>query len=497
MKSPLFRLFAVRAVLALAAAVPSASGLAFKVTVAYPKSAFDGPFTGKVAVYFSQRLSEPRLGPSWFSPEPVLIGSFKDVKPDEIMTLNAGNNEGSRSILARAKPGIYFVQAVIDRNLGGRAVGDSEGNLYSAAKEVRFDPKGDFEIELTCDRAVARPEFVETRHVKEFRIPSKLLSEFYKRTVYLEAAVELPVEWHDQQERKFPVVYEVPGFGGNHLGLSGFETMAGCYRDGEPFIHVELNPECPLGHSVFADSANNGPWGKALTTELIPELERRFRGCGMRFVAGHSSGGWSSLWLQVNYPDVFHGCWSTSPDPVDFRSFQGTDIYRPGANMFFDDAGKRRPLARLGSTVLTTFQEFSERERGLRGEQLGSFEAVFSPAGSSGPACLWDRETGAVDPKVAEAWKRYDIGHILRSHWPRLKQKLDGKIFVACGTEDTFHLDSAVRLLKKDLESLGAKATVLLLPGDHGSVLTSSLRTRIDREMAAKFRVWKAGIINP
>jgi len=490
----MLRFTPLRAVSAAAIALLAAAGQTYRVTVSFPPSALSEPFTGKVVVYLSKRLAEPRFGPVWFGAEPVLVASFKDVQPGQKMTIDDGNNEGSKMILSKAKPGTYTVQAVVDRNLGGRSPGSSEGNLFSRPKQVAFDPKKDDEIDLVCDQTVARDPFVETEHVKEIRVHSKLLSDFYKRPTYLEAAVELPREWKQDPARQFPVIYEVPGFGGNHRGLSGFETMASCYRDGVPFIHVELNPDCPLGHSAFADSANNGPWGKALTTEFIPELEKRFRGNGLRFVTGHSSGGWSSLWLQVTYPDVFAGCWSTSPDPVDFRSFQGIDIYKPGANMFFDETGKRRPLARQGSAVLATYQDFSERERGLRGEQLGSFEAVFSPAG---PAKLWDRDTGAIDPKVAEAWRKYDIGLILRTNWPRLKPKLDGKIFVACGTEDTFYLESAVRLLKKDLEALGARANVLLLPGDHGSVLTEGLSNRIDREMAAKYRAWKASIINP
>ncbi len=72
----------------------------------------------------------------------------------------------------------------------------------------------------------------------------------------------------------------------------------------------------PFGHSVFADSANNGPVGEALIMELIPAIEERFRIIAepsAQFVGGHSSGGWSSLWLQVTYPDYFGGCWSTGP----------------------------------------------------------------------------------------------------------------------------------------------------------------------------------------
>ncbi len=108
-------------------------------------------------------------------------------------------------------------------------------------------------------------------------------------------------------------------------------------------IYVVLDPNCRLGHHVFADSANNGPCGRALIEELIPYIETKYRGIGTgqaRFVTGHSSGGWSSLWLQITYPDDFNGVWSTSPDPVDFRDFQRIDLTKPDANMFVDARGK-------------------------------------------------------------------------------------------------------------------------------------------------------------
>ena len=94
-------------------------------------------------------------------------------------------------------------------------------------------------------------------------------------------------------------------------------------------INVYLDGSCPMGHHEFADSANDGPWGQALTKEFIPYLESKFRMDAVpsgRLLTGHSSGGWSTLWLQVNYPEVFGGTWSTSPDPVDFRSFSGADL---------------------------------------------------------------------------------------------------------------------------------------------------------------------------
>src|SRR5262249_7109874 len=148
---------------------------------------------------------------------------------------------------------------------------------------------------------------------------------------------------------------------------------------GIEFLHVVLDPSCRLGHHVFADSENNGPCGQALIEELIPHIEKEYRGLGLpvgRFVTGHSSGGWSSLWLQVTYPDFFGGVWSTAPDPVDFRDFQRIDLTRPGANLFTDAKGQSRPIARKDRKAVLSFKEFSDMEVVMgHGGQLASFEA--------------------------------------------------------------------------------------------------------------------------
>ncbi len=465
-----------------------AAGLKFAVQ--YPATAFAGPFSGRVVVYLSKNAPQPRFGPNWFMPEPMYSKMFRNMKPNEEMVLD-GETMGFPGKLSALPAGEYTVQAVVDRNLGGRSIGSSPGNLYSQPERVALDPAEEKTVSILCDQVIQARPFRETETVKEVRVESKLLSKFYGRPTYLNASVALPEAWHKEPNRKFPIVYEVPGFGGRHTMMSGATNVRATNRGGVEFLHVVLDPDCPTGHSVFADSANNGPWGKALTTELIPEIEKRFRAIGTmetRYVRGHSSGGWSSLWLQVTYPDVFGGCWSTSPDPVDFRDFQRIDLYQPNANMFTDSAGAPRPLARIGDQVAILYKPFSDMERPLRGEQLGSFEGVFSPRGPDGePRKLWNRDTGAIDPDVAQAWKKYDIDLTLRTHWQQLGPKLKGKLHVYCGDMDTFYLEGAVKLLQKDLQRLGSDAKVELFPGDHGSVMTPELRQRIDTEMAEQF----------
>jgi dipeptidyl aminopeptidase/acylaminoacyl peptidase len=175
---------------------------------------------------------------------------------------------------------------------------------------------------------IARPQLP---FVDEFRLRSECVSEFWGKDRYLEAGVVRPLDWKEGEE--LPVALNVHGFGGSHevAWRAGPQLQKAMQTGAAPrMLYVFLNAQFEWGHHEFADSRCNGPWGKALTQELIPALEEQFGAVGeqrARFVTGHSSGGWSSLWLQVTYPDVFGGCWSTAPDPVDFRGFTGVDIY--------------------------------------------------------------------------------------------------------------------------------------------------------------------------
>jgi S-formylglutathione hydrolase FrmB len=339
------------------------------------------------------------------------------------------------------------------------------------------------------------PPYKETERVKLVEVESKQLTAFHKKPTKLRASVVLPDSFA-KSTRKYPVIYEIPGFSGTHRSLDWVLGREAWKIDGVEVIHVMLDPDCHHGHHVFADSATNGPVGKALTEELIPAIEKKYRGVGTaagRFVMGHSSGGWSSLWLQVTYPDFFGGCWSTAPDPVDFRDFQIIDLYRD-ENMFTDSKGKPRPIARAGNKTLLWYKGFSDMEEVMgHGGQLASFEACFSEKDTDGkPKRLWDRKTGKIDHEVAKSWEKYDIRLVLERNWKTLGPKLKGKVHVYVGDQDSFLLEGATKLLKESQARLKSDARVELFPGqDHSSLLRDrklNLLGRVEREMAAKLR---------
>lgn len=481
--------------LAFAASTLAADG---RFEISFSPQVRREPYNGRVYLFFSKQTNrEPRLAgrgpaPDWFRPEPFLAVDIENWKPGEPLTIDPSIAKWTLAFpkpLAELDLAGHRVQAVARFNPYERNVATGPGNGFSPPAEA--DGKG--LTQLVIDKLVEDTPFAETRWCKLLSVRSPRLSDFHRRDVATQGSVILPASYYDEPARRYPVIFTVPGFGGTHRDRIPNEPVKEKNDKGVEFIRVMLDPSCPLGHHAFADSANNGPVGTALVGEFIPELDRQFRTVAepkARFLTGHSSGGWSTLWLQITYPETFGGTWSTAPDPVDFHDFQRIDLYRAGENMYRDPTGARRPLAHSDETVLLWYDDFDRMEHVVGyGGQLHSFEAVFSARGTDGlPVRVWSRKTGDVDTAAALHWKKYDIRLILEERWKELGPKLAGKLHVIMGDQDTFYLEGATKLLKASLEKLGSDAIVELVPGkDHFTLYSPDLLLRIRSEMVRAY----------
>ncbi len=473
-----------------------AAAAEYSFEVAIDPAVRTDPFTGRVYLFFAKGDREPRFGPNWFNPGPMLAVDVLNLKPGDPLRINTADTSG-QIVYPQALSDLdltgYNVQAVARFNPLVREVGAGAGNGHSAVAKIEGPPGQPAGARLTIQSVVEARKFPENDWCKLLEVRSERLSKFHGREVHQRGSVVLPASYATEPDRRYPVMFVVQGFGGNHFAGLRKEPVAEENPGGVEFLRVYLDAETGLGHHVFADSDNNGPVGTALDEEFIPALDAQFRTIAQptaRFLTGHSSGGWSTLWLQVAYPDTFGGCWSTAPDPVDFRDFQQINLYRAGENMYRDPQGERRPLARVNGKVMLWYDEFDRMEELVGpGGQLHSFEAVFSPRGADGrPVRVWNRQTGEVDTQAAEAWKRYDIRLILESQWATLGPKLAGKLHVIMGDADTFYLEGATRLLQESQAQLKSDAVIELVPGkDHSNLLTRELTTRIRTEMAEAF----------
>jgi len=381
-------------------------------------------------------------------------------------------------ILSDIERGEYYAQVVWDRNEGGRSIGDSPGNMYNESVVVKLTKNTQQSFDIVCKQVNKEQSFIETKYIKELKSPSALLTAFYNRPTSVNAAVLLPKEYFEQPARKFPVLYWISGYGGDYHAYSGRNDNSAPI-DTTPCIRVFLDGNCPGGHSVYANSDNNGPWGDALTQELIPLVDKTYRTNTGRLLTGHSSGGWTVLWLQTHYPKVFTACWSSSPDPVDFRSFQRIDLYSDKSMFYAKDSSLT-----LAGTIAGRFPWIFMKDMYLmehviwRGEQMHSFNFVFSTRNSYGtPRSLCNEATGEIDPVTVEHWKNYDISLYVRTNWQQLKPDLQGKIRVSVGNQDNFLLNYPVHLLDDEMKKINAGFVFGYYPGDHFTVSTPEYRT--------------------
>jgi hypothetical protein len=460
--------------------------------------------SGRLIVMMSNQLGAAgKLAPS-FGPDAhsvwLAAKEVHDLTPQTPVDLDP-DELAYPAAFCTAPTGNYKISAVLDVDHTFAYYYDaSEGDLLSPTTEQNFDPSTNQRISLTLEERKTDPPLQLPPHTELFDFLSPSLSEFWGRPIHMRGVVVVPPSYGTSKNR-YPTVYMTHGFGADMNYLAGrVATNTNQQMEDKKIpemIWVLLLQASPTGTHEFADSVNNGPWGKALTTELIPYLEKKYRMDARpsgRLLTGHSSGGWSALWVQVSHPGFFGGTWPTAPDPVDFRNFTLIDITKPPLpNFFHRDDGSPLMFIRMGGKDTQSLEDLALQERvlGEYGGQLASFEWVFSPRGKDGrPMPLFDRGTGTIDPEVAEYWeKHYDIANLLRTNWKKIGPLLNGKIHLTVGTADTFHLDAPARLLEQTIKDLGGKASFTYLEGrTHFDLYKGGLSERIAREMYAVAR---------
>jgi hypothetical protein len=389
----------------------------------------------------------------------------------------------------------HTVKLPMDRG-EGQQWNRAPGNLLSTPRWVHFDPRSKTLIPLTLDNEIPPiPPPKDTKYIKHIRIRSEKLSKFWGRDFYLGANVLLPEGWDTHPESRFPLMvfhgHFPHTFGGfretppdsnlkpdysERFRLNGYNLIQQEYAynfykewtgpNFPRFLIMEVQHANPYYDDSYAvNSQNLGPYGDAIMYELIPEVERRFRGIGQgwaRFTYGGSTGGWEALAVQVFYPDEFNGCFAACPDPVDFRAYTQVNLYKHENAYFADSKWKRtpRPATRnwLGE-VSATLEEANHYELALgtksrSGQQWDIWEAVYSPVGQDGyPVRIWDKVSGKINKEVVGYWREnYDLSYILQRDWKTLGPKLEGKIHVYCGDMDNYYLNNAVYLLEEFLK---------------------------------------------
>jgi pimeloyl-ACP methyl ester carboxylesterase len=483
-----------------------APGPTFRITL--DREVARQPQSGRLVVYLIREGakvepgSDPADGPFWSDPQPLfgvnitnlLPGSHVDiVKPGDAFPVPPH----------ALPPGRYRAQAVLDVRSEHSDWKREPGNFFSDPIEFELGGAGQAAIhELRLTNIVPPRDIPEIYGVEIVEVRSPLLSQFHGRDVFLRAAVILPV--NHNPERAYPAIYEVPGFGGDHHSAFELVRQRAEYPPGSPAaalaagaFWIVLDPESANGHTLFADSANNGPRGQALVQELIPAIEARYTMIGRptaRILRGHSSGGWSTIWLAITHPDVFGAIWSTAPDPVDFRRFQLVNIYEQES--MYIESGKDIPSYRVEGQVKMSIRQENLMEQVLgpmatSGQQWASWQAVYGPRRpAGGPVPLYDPHTGRINREVAESYRAFDIGEHVRTR-PDAALAFRQRIRLVIGDQDSYYLEEAVALLEQDLGEIqflnfpeGEHGYIKIIPGhDHSSIKDDPAVRAFQQEM--------------
>ena len=508
---------AVAMLMVAGATQAGAAGPSFAVS--FPASRSTGPLDGRVILLIASDASkEPRAQADADEPlkSPYIFGVTVDgLKPGQNAIVDASAFGWPARSLVNVKAGDYFVQAVLNRyetfhradgsvvklppDKGeGQVWSQKPGNLYSKPLKMHFDPASPTQIKLVLDQVMppVTPK-ADTEFVKHIMIKSEMLSKFWGRPMYIGAHVLLPLGFDKHPNAHFPLMVfhghfpdDISDFRtvppdpnlkpdySDRFHLAGYNRIQqqeayAFYKKwisaGFPrFIVIEIEHANPYYDDSYAvNSANLGPYGDALNKELIPTIEKKFRGLGTgwsRFTYGGSTGGWEALATQVFYPDMYNGTFAACPDPIDFHAYTTINLYadKNAYAMSGQAASVERPAIRnyLGEVFTTqrdsNHMELAQGDHGRSGGQYDIWQAVFGPEGADGyPKPIFDKATGDIDPTVATYWRdHYDLTHIIQRDWKTLGPKLAGKIHIYVGSADTYYLNDAVYYAQATLESL-------------------------------------------
>jgi hypothetical protein len=508
---PLFCLFAAAGFLWLTAAY------AQPITVVFPESRSSKPLDGRVLLLLSNDSSdEPRMQIDDTPKSQMIFGVTVDGwKPGAPLSIGDNAQGYPRASLKDVPPGEYTIQAVLNvyetfHRSDGKTVklapdrGEGQhwnlapGNLFSKPRVARIGPAAP-PITVSLDQVIPpiAPE-PDTKYIRHLRVQSTLLTRFWGRPVYLSAIVLVPEGFDTHPQAHYPLVifhdHFVSAFNdfretppdpnlkpdySDRFHLAGYNRIQQqeAYKNYQAWIApgtprmliVKLQHANPYYDDSYAvNSANLGPYGDAIETELIPAIERQFRGLGQgwaRFVYGGSTGGWESLAVQIFYPEHYNGAFVACPDPVDFHAYMTTDLYKDENMFYLQGANKRieQPAMRdyLGHTLISVRDnvayEAALGDHGRSGEQFDIWQAVYSPVADDGyPQPIFDKATGVIDHRTAEYWREhYDLDAILQRDWMKLGPMLQGKLHLYVGSEDTYFLNDAVYLMEDFLKQTG------------------------------------------
>jgi S-formylglutathione hydrolase FrmB len=249
--------------------------------------------------------------------------------------------------------------------------------------------------------------------------------------------VSIPDSYVNSPERRYPVIYALPGFGDSALSMIEpiRQDLKEMHNQTE-FIIVSIDGGNCLGGSFFSNSPATGNWEDLVVQEAVTLTDSRYRTIAEpqgRMLAGFSMGGFAAWNIALKHPDVFCAVWACCPGAWDenglkdtLKSWDSTYKNAYGA-AFSPDITKKFPFARIPKFNGTAEDAavISGWEQGFGGihEKLSAYQkknikltSISFAFGSHDPYPWIPRGTKYIAQAMADAGlpvaiKEYQSGH--------------------------------------------------------------------------------------
>ncbi len=324
-------------------------------------------------------------------------------------------------------------------------------------------------LALAVGRAEGQGGVIHTIDIPAPSLRGNLLGDPDTRAV----SIYLPGAYADHPREHFPVIYLLHGFAADNKAF-----IAGAYQNlnvrismdsliavgkVRPMIVVTPSARNRFDGSFYVNSPTTGRWEDFITHDLVGYIDRHFRTipkASSRGLAGHSMGGYGTLYIGMRNPRVFSAIYALSP-----CCLGGNEHPTP-------------PMVKAWIKTLSLRDTSQIRSAGFIPNLLMALAAVYSPDPKHPPFYVDYPFTArsdslVLDSGVAARWKPpLTLVERYRSDLAQLSIGFDA------GRSDGFpDIPENVHILDEKLTSLGIPHFAEIYEGTHGSHIRERLES--------------------
>lgn len=164
-----------------------------------------------------------------------------------------------------------------------------------------------------------------TRTISTPSIEGNLIGDSSEKAV----TIYLPPSY-DVSQRRYPVVYFLPGYGGGAYYFPALMERLISTGSVQEMIIVTAPGEQRFGGSFYVNSPVTGNWENLIAQDVVAYVDADYRTIpqsASRGIAGHSMGGYGALHLAMLHPDVFGAVYSLSPGLFDPEGLEQSQMF--------------------------------------------------------------------------------------------------------------------------------------------------------------------------